>query len=346
MKPVRVWGNGCYDVFHFGHANFIRQAKIMGDYMIAGVHGDADITKNKGKPVMDQVERARMISAVRWVDEVQENIPYGNVLQTLDDYNCDFCVHGDDIARDANGNDIYQDCKERNRFRECKRTEGISTTDLIDRILLGTDMNFFGPEFSRKGSKKKSNIMPQEYYEQKIKEFTPENSRPKEGDTILYTQGVFDLLHSGQVGYLEKCKKSEENGFLIVGVLSDEEVKRVYGTYPITNAHERALALLSIRYVDQVIIGVAFDVTEDIISKHKVDYVCHGKVWDCPNDPYAVPKEKNIYRTVDSGSELTTEMIIQRIVSHAGMYYVRNTKKSESQFSGMNPNIQLQNTAN
>ena len=49
----------------------------------------------------------------------------------------------------------------------------------------------------------------------------------------------------------------------------------------------------------------------------KVDYVCHGKVWDCPDDPYAVPKEKNIYRVVDSGSDLTTEMIIERIVSHA-----------------------------
>lgn len=270
MNPVRVWGNGCYDVFHFGHANFIRQAKMMGDYMIAGVHGDADIMQNKGKPVMDQVERARMISAVRWVDEIQENVPYGNILNTLNDYNCNFCVHGDDIARDANGNDIYQECKDTNRFRECKRTEGISTTELIDRILLGTDMNFFGPEFSRKGSKKKSRIMPREYYEEKIKEFTPPNSFPKEGDTILYTQGVFDLFHSGHVNYLEKCKNSEQNGFLIVGILSDEEVNRVYGTFPITNVHERALALLSCRYVDQVVIGVSFCVTEEIISKHKV----------------------------------------------------------------------------
>ena len=49
----------------------------------------------------------------------------------------------------------------------------------------------------------------------------------------------------------------------------------------------------------------------------KVDYVCHGKIWDCPEDPYAVPKHKNIYRVVDSGSDLTTEMIIERIVSHA-----------------------------
>lgn len=273
-NSVRVWGNGCYDVFHFGHANFIRQAKLMGDYLIAGVHGDADIMQNKGKPVMDQVERALMISSVRWVDAVVEDVPYGNVLQTLDKHNCNFCVHGDDIARDAEGNDIYAECKEKNRFRECKRTEGISTTELIDRILLGTDLSFFGPEFTRKGSSKKSRVMPQEYYEEMIKLFTPPNSFPKESDKILYTQGVFDLLHSGHVSYLEQCKKSEQSGFLIVGILGDDEVNQVYGTYPITNVHERALALLACRYVDQVVIGVPFYVTEEVLTKYKVSECC------------------------------------------------------------------------
>ena len=270
MQPVRVWGNGCYDVFHFGHANFLRQAKVMGDYMIAGVHGDADITTNKGKPVMDQVERARMISAVRWVDEVQENIPYGNVTKTLDDFNCDFCVHGDDIARDANGNDIYQECKDTNRFRECKRTEGISTTDLIDRILLGTDFKFDAANISRKGGPTKAVIMPKEYYQQKIKEFSVSSRDPKKGDKILYAQGVYDLFHSGQVDFLQKCKESELNGFLIVGVVSDEEVNRIYGTYPITNVYERALALMSCRYVDKVEIGVRFEVTQKVLDTYKV----------------------------------------------------------------------------
>lgn len=135
-EKKRVWANGCFDVFHFGHANFLRQAKLMGDYLVAGVHGDADIAENKAQPVMREIERAKMISAVKWVDDVRTGIPYGRVLETLEENACSFCVHGDDIAKDANGDDIYAECKKNGKFRECKRTEGISTTLIIDRILL------------------------------------------------------------------------------------------------------------------------------------------------------------------------------------------------------------------
>ena len=37
-----------YDMVHFGHANSLRQAKAMGDYLIVGVHNDEEITKHKG----------------------------------------------------------------------------------------------------------------------------------------------------------------------------------------------------------------------------------------------------------------------------------------------------------
>ena len=40
---------------HFGHANSLRQAKAMGDYLIVGVHTDEEITLHKGPPVFNQV---------------------------------------------------------------------------------------------------------------------------------------------------------------------------------------------------------------------------------------------------------------------------------------------------
>ena len=52
---VRVWCDGCYDMVHYGHANSLRQAKAMGDYLIVGVHTDAEIAMNKGPPVFNQV---------------------------------------------------------------------------------------------------------------------------------------------------------------------------------------------------------------------------------------------------------------------------------------------------
>lgn len=49
---------GCsYDMVHFGHANSLRQAKALGDYLVVGVHNDEEITRHKGPPVFTEQER-------------------------------------------------------------------------------------------------------------------------------------------------------------------------------------------------------------------------------------------------------------------------------------------------
>ena len=100
---VRVWCDGCYDMVHYGHANSLRQAKAMGDYLIVGIHTDSEITKNKGPPVFSQEERYKMVRAIKWVDEVIEAAPYVTTVEELDEYSCDFCVHGNDITMTADG---------------------------------------------------------------------------------------------------------------------------------------------------------------------------------------------------------------------------------------------------
>ncbi|XP_043241076.1 ethanolamine-phosphate cytidylyltransferase-like [Amphibalanus amphitrite] len=79
---------------HFGHANSLRQAKAMGDYLMVGVHSDAEVTEHKGPPVFTEEERYKMVRAIKWVDEVVEAAPYVTTLETLDKYGCDFCVNG------------------------------------------------------------------------------------------------------------------------------------------------------------------------------------------------------------------------------------------------------------
>ena len=69
---------------HFGHANSLRQAKAMGDYLVVGVHTDEEITCHKGPPVFSEEERYRMVRAIKWVDEVVEAAPYVTTLETLD----------------------------------------------------------------------------------------------------------------------------------------------------------------------------------------------------------------------------------------------------------------------
>lgn len=102
---------------HFGHANALRQAKQLGDYLIVGVHTDEEITKHKGPPVFNEQERYKMVRGIKWVDEVVENAPYVTTLDTLEKYNCDFCVHGDDITMTADGVDTYQEVKDAGKYK-------------------------------------------------------------------------------------------------------------------------------------------------------------------------------------------------------------------------------------
>jgi len=69
-----------------------------------------------------------MVRGIKWVDEVVEAAPYVTTLETLDKYNCDFCVHGDDITMTADGVDTYHLVKAAGRYRygfEGKKKETI-----------------------------------------------------------------------------------------------------------------------------------------------------------------------------------------------------------------------------
>ena len=116
-EPVRVWCDGCYDIMHFGHANQLRQAKAMGDYLIVGVHSDEEVQRNKGPPVLTEQERYKMVRSVKWVDEVVEAAPYTTELETLEKHDAEFCVHGDDITLSADGRDTYHIVKAAGKYK-------------------------------------------------------------------------------------------------------------------------------------------------------------------------------------------------------------------------------------
>ncbi len=68
--------------------------------------------------------------------------PYVTSLPWVSHYGCHFVVHGDDITSDSNGEDCYRFVKAAGRFLVVKRTPGISTTDLVGRMLLCTKNHF------------------------------------------------------------------------------------------------------------------------------------------------------------------------------------------------------------
>ena len=64
--------------------------------------------------------------------------PYSATLPFLDAIDADYCVHGDDISINADGTDAYGEARKAGRLKVVKRTEGVSTTDLVGRLLLLT----------------------------------------------------------------------------------------------------------------------------------------------------------------------------------------------------------------
>ena len=71
---------------------------------------------------------------------VKENkdffLVHSTTVEELDESKCDYCVHGNDITMTADGTDTYHLVKNAGRYKECERTQGISATDLIGRMLL------------------------------------------------------------------------------------------------------------------------------------------------------------------------------------------------------------------
>lgn len=67
-----VFTNGCFDLIHAGHINYLSKAKALGDVMIVGLNSDASVKRIKGskRPILNETERSFIISNLKPVDYV------------------------------------------------------------------------------------------------------------------------------------------------------------------------------------------------------------------------------------------------------------------------------------
>ncbi|KAK1367473.1 Ethanolamine-phosphate cytidylyltransferase [Heracleum sosnowskyi] len=354
-RRVRVYMDGCFDLMHYGHANALRQAKALGDELVVGVVSDDQIIANKGPPVLSMEERLTLVSGLKWVDEVIADAPYEITEEFMkrlfNDHKIDYIIHGDDPCLLPDGTDAYALAKSAGRYKQIKRTEGVSSTDIVGRILASQkdsktheDDNVSSQHIEAdklnklENDKKVANGQQMSHFlptSRRIVQFS-NGKGPGPNARVVYIDGAFDLFHAGHVEILKNARKLGD--FLLVGIYTDQTISEHRGShFPLMHLHERSLSVLACRHVDEVIIGAPWEVTNDMITTFNISLVVHGTISERNStlngsvDPYAVPKSMGIFRMIESPKDITTTTVAQRIVDNHEIYQKRNAKKEASE---------------
>ncbi len=130
---IRVYVDMVADLFHYGHVNFLRQARKHGDYLLVGVHADETVMRYKRRPIFSMEERVASVEGCRYVDEVIPNAPLTIDRAWIERHDIDLILHGDDFSSEMEEL-YYKTPIEMGIYRSVGYTPEISTTKIIARI--------------------------------------------------------------------------------------------------------------------------------------------------------------------------------------------------------------------
>jgi len=131
-----VFTNGCFDILHQGHVEYLEASRAKGDKMVLGLNTDASVSRNKGplRPIVPQNARARVLAALACIDLIvffEEETPLDliitlkpDILTKGADYSIENIVGSDFVLQNGG------------RVETLTLVEGYSTTNIIEKIKL------------------------------------------------------------------------------------------------------------------------------------------------------------------------------------------------------------------
>lgn len=129
-----VFTNGCFDIIHLGHVQYLSKASELGDYLVVGLNSDLSVRKLKGKnrPVQDERSRASILASFFFVDYIiifNEETPY-EIIKHLQP---DVLVKGGDYkASEIVGYDLVTSGG--GEVRIIDFVEGFSSTSILNKL--------------------------------------------------------------------------------------------------------------------------------------------------------------------------------------------------------------------
>lgn len=129
-----VFTNGCFDLIHLGHVDYMEKARMLGDKLVIGLNTDDSVSRFKGleRPLQDQVSRARVLAAMQFVDLVvffNEDTPLNLISELIPN----ILVKGSDyLADNIVGADVVK--KNGGVVETIDFVPGYSTTRIVEKI--------------------------------------------------------------------------------------------------------------------------------------------------------------------------------------------------------------------
>ncbi len=129
-----VFTNGCFDILHLGHVDYLEHARDLGDKLVLGLNTDDSIGRFKGpnRPIQDQISRAHVLASLQSIDLVvffNEDTPQRLISELLPDV----LVKGSDyLAENIVGSDVVK--KNGGVVKTIEFVPGYSTTRIIEKI--------------------------------------------------------------------------------------------------------------------------------------------------------------------------------------------------------------------
>ncbi|MCC9136665.1 D-glycero-beta-D-manno-heptose 1-phosphate adenylyltransferase [Pontibacter silvestris] len=129
-----VFTNGCFDLLHLGHVDYLEKARSLGDKLVLGLNTDASISRIKGpsRPLQDETSRARIMASLLFIDAVvlfNEDTP----LELIKIVQPDILVKGDDYTVESIvGHEVV--LARGGEVKTVPLVKGYSTTNIVKKI--------------------------------------------------------------------------------------------------------------------------------------------------------------------------------------------------------------------
>ena len=138
---MRIYIDMVADLFHIGHLNLFKTIKKNEDnILIVGIHNDKDVESYKRIPIIPFHDRIEIIKSCRYVDHVIGNAPLYITKEYIALHDIDMVMHAHS-PHDTEYDNMYKVPIEMGIFKRLEYTQGISTTQIIDKIINNVSCN-------------------------------------------------------------------------------------------------------------------------------------------------------------------------------------------------------------